>query len=451
MARFPRKVRTIVGRLIGSESKFFFKNSQWLVSSNAVRAVIVFARSIVIARGLGVEKFGTFTVLTTLVITVQEFFNLNVGSTVIKFGADYLAQEQRSELDAVFSLGFWGQLLVGFTSVPAVILIGVASYDLLVQVPGLQLLILILAVTRALAFLEEPCAAALRLFYRFKLNALLNITTAVLSLIFVVVALYLKPGSLTTLILAVAAGSIVRTALLVFSALWELRGGLSLTSPRRVAALRAQWKRTRYFVLGTSGSNTLKRFMNKGDVLLLSALSTPTEVGFYAVGKKIAAMLKVLADPLAMTIYPQIASLVAKRRVKDVKRLCMNGSLSFLVPVLVLIPVMYFFGERLISTGFGADYSESWTVALLVVIAASIHVVLFWSVALLNSLELVGIRFAVYAIASIAGCAVAFVLVDEHGADGMGFAVIAMNAIIQGSFLLAIKRKLGALSVPIKA
>jgi hypothetical protein len=80
---------------LDGQLKVLIKNSSWVFFANGVRTLLTFVKSIIIARGLGADLYGNYVLVVAFVGTIQEFFNLNIGAAVIKFGAD------RNELPAL--------------------------------------------------------------------------------------------------------------------------------------------------------------------------------------------------------------------------------------------------------------------------------------------------------------------------------------------------------------
>jgi O-antigen/teichoic acid export membrane protein len=79
---------------LDTQSKTLLKNSSWVFISNLVGAGLAFLRGIVIARGLGAELFGVYTLIVAFIITVQEVLNLNLGAAVIRYGSQYRSENK---------------------------------------------------------------------------------------------------------------------------------------------------------------------------------------------------------------------------------------------------------------------------------------------------------------------------------------------------------------------
>ena len=163
-------------KFVDGESVSFFRNSAWLFGDKTAHAAMVFARSVILARALGPELFGGLTVVMALVATIQEFFNLNVGSALIKFGAAYRERGESERMGALVKASY---LFTGSLAFLAIAVVGVvvsASYSVFLEVPGLGSYILVFAAGSALTLFDHLGKGLLRLFDRFRTNALINIS-----------------------------------------------------------------------------------------------------------------------------------------------------------------------------------------------------------------------------------------------------------------------------------
>ena len=86
---------------LDKESKTLFKNSSWVFFSNFFSTALAFLRSVVIARGLGAEIYGTYAIVVAFVALIQEFLNPNIGTALIKFGAVYHDEQRTDKLMAM--------------------------------------------------------------------------------------------------------------------------------------------------------------------------------------------------------------------------------------------------------------------------------------------------------------------------------------------------------------
>jgi O-antigen/teichoic acid export membrane protein len=67
------KIRSKIKSILDGETQTLFKNSAWVFVSNSYGILLAFLRSIVIARGLGAEILGIYSVIIAFVLTILYF------------------------------------------------------------------------------------------------------------------------------------------------------------------------------------------------------------------------------------------------------------------------------------------------------------------------------------------------------------------------------------------
>lgn len=424
------------------ESKLFIKNSRWLLSSNTISAIVAFVKSILIARGLGVELFGSYVVLTNFIFLMQEFFDHQIGSAIIKFGAEYKTSGKADELIGLIHASYLLSLIMAGISIISVSVISIYWYRSFIEIPGLTHYIIILSIASGLTLLDRPSIGILRLYSRFKINSIVNICLAVIDLTTITFVVLYWSNSLTAIIIAASVLFVLQMIVNNVSMYFELREEVKFFSRLPFYRIMSEWRKIWYFVIGTSGSNTIKKFINRGDVLILSALVGSTQVGYYAIAKKMASVIKLLTDPLSLTIYPQVASLIAEHKFTKVLKMLRETSFLVLLPLIIMLVLLFYKGEFIIQLAYGPDYIGAVHALLILMAATAIEAIFFWNVSLLNSLGLVAIRFTVYGVSALIGFATAISIVPAYGAVGMGLTLLLVNCIIQSCFLLASVKKI---------
>lgn len=447
MNRLVAKLRRFISARIDVDSLSFFRNSAWLFGDQTVRAVLVFVRSIVLARGLGPELFGGYTVAIALVATVQEFFNLNTGSALIKYGAEFREADRPRHLAALVKGAYLFTGLLVLISVAAVAGVVFLGYDVFLEVPDLEIAIIVLALTTGLSLFDHLGKGLLRLFDCFRLNALVNMGASVFELAALAGVVIAFPGRVDLVIFALAGARGLTAIVVTIAVAYELRGRVENVLKPGWGEIRDVMHETWRFVVGTSGSNTIRRLIRRGDILLLGALIGPAQVGFYAIAKKLATTVLVAVDPMAYSIYPQLATMVARERYKDLKQMLQNVMQLISAPIAVGIGLLLLFGKPFIGLVYGEEYRGAHVILVWIVAALSVEAIFFWTVSLLNSLDLVAVRFKVYTLAAIAGFVMAYVLVPVLGAAGMAISLLVVNLFTHLSFAWVNLRRMAELSV----
>lgn len=437
------QLRAMVRRRFDVESRALFRNSSWFFLTNINAAACDFLRSVVLARGLGVESFGIFILVTTLVRAILEFFNLNVGTALVKFGAEYTAAGQPGRLVALLKACFALAAITAAASVAFVVAASFFAYDTFVSQPGYRGSMQIYAVAASLSFFDYVSISLLNLYFKFRLNSAIKIGLDIMELAMLAVAVWLRPGDVTFLIGAAAIALALKAIVYNGGALWEMRElvGPNLRVP--LAAIGADRRRIGGFLINNSLSRTVHTMIFSGDVLLLGALNGPAQAGYYTIAKKLAFAVLRLTDPMASSIFPQLARLIAQRDFAQVKTMLarVTGGTGVVVSVFFVLALL--FGTPLMTFVYGDAYRPAATALIVLVAAAGLGAVFFWSTSLIISLGRVDARLRAYVAALLVSGSIAWVLVPDYGATGLAVAMLAAIVVMQGMFVFVCLRVLG--------
>lgn len=435
-------IKNLFKEKLDTELKLLIKNSSWVFLANFIVSLCMFLRSVILARILGVEIYGTFFLIIAFVFTIQEFFNLNIGTALIKFGAGYITEEKFEKFVALVKTCF---LLTGLSAIISIAFVAIVcnfAYGIFIEKPGLELYVVLFAVGSSLSFFDYISASILRLFDKFRLNSLIVILMSFVDLVFVGLIAYLFPKQLSKLIFTMVCTKILRTILINGVAFWELRKELLLHMYAALSEIRSDWKNIRSFIINNSLSRTLKSLTSNGDVLILGVLSGSLQVGYYGVAKKLAFIILRVTDPMRDAIYPQIASLISRREVTKVKNLLIKITKISAIPLVLVFIFLLFFNNWVIISIYGADFQRASIPFLFLFIAASISSIFFWSLSTIFSLGKVKLRLVTNLVSLLIGICFVIILTPTYGAIGVAIAFLITELIKQFTFVWVTKKKL---------
>lgn len=437
-----QKIRNKFKKTFDTESKVLFRNSSWVFAGNAISTGLAFLKTVLIARILGVELLGIYTLSIAFVLTTQEFLRLNVAMGLIRFGAGFAAEGRKDKVVAVIKFSL---LLSGAGGLLSVIVIALAlgfAYDYFIKIPGLELYILLFAFANATSFFDAVSRACLKLHYKFKINSVIQVVMDLLEFGLVSITLLLYPKDLKAFFLASVAARFINSTVCNYAAYRELLPELRPWLKSRISTISADYKNYFKYILGNSFSSSLKVFMNQGDVLLLGSLVNTQAVGLYSTGKKLAYSVLTLTDPLASSVFPQFSHLVAKKEYVRIKAMLGKITLLIAVPALLILLFCYLVREPLLSTLYGKEFSGAADPFFVSLIGALQGSVFFWALPLIQSLGLIRKRFLVYLTAIVTGALFGLWLIPGYGATGAALALLAANLYITGRFVQASWRRL---------
>jgi O-antigen/teichoic acid export membrane protein len=100
----------------------------------------------------------------------------------------------------------------------------------------------------------------------------------------------------------------------------------------------------------------------------------------------------------------------------------------------LLIPAILF-RETIVELVYGIQFIPAANTFIIHLLGALQGSIFFWTLPLMNSLGLTGLRFRIYLFATIAGLVVAWATAATAGAAGVASALLTANLIITGLFL----------------
>ncbi|HRH66895.1 MAG TPA: oligosaccharide flippase family protein [Bacteroidia bacterium] len=412
---------------LDAESKTLFKNSTWVFFSNFFSTALAFLRSVVIARGLGAEIYGTYAIVVAFVALIQEFLNPNIGTALIKFGAVYQGEQRTDKLMAMVKSSLVASFVMALVSVVVVALLSFISYSAFFEKPGLEWFIVAYAIAASITYVNSISRGLLRLYYKFKLSSVIQMIMDVLETGMIAVAVFFYPKDLNVFFVAVILTRFLNGLICNALAFWELRKELMPHHAVSTSIVSEDQRSFSRFVVGNSIGNSLKTVISQGDVLLLGALSNAEQVGFYSVAKKVAFSVFTLSDPLVQSIYPQLSKLLAEKRFPEIRRMLLKITSLAMIPSLLFLIVAFFFNEWIIVTVYGSEYSPAALPFYYFLIGAVLGASTFWVLPLVQSLGLVRMRVKVYVFTILIGSVSAWLLVPTWHAAGMSLALLITN------------------------
>ena len=409
------------------QTKILLKNSSWVLGSNVLRAVVVFFRGIVIARGLGAELFGTLNIIAAFAGLIQQFLGFTIGSAIMKFGASYFANKEYRMLAALVKGGLYISALLALVSVLVITGFTLFIYDVFFEDPDLETFVVLFAIITSTSFIDKISKTLLRLLYRFKEDAFIVIGSAVADLIIIGIAVYTYPRDFAAFFYAMLIGKLLASVLLNGIAFIYVKKLIGSYWNVPIKVLRHQRKALQNYTLNNTGSRVLRTFMNNGDVLLLGALLGPIPVGFYNIAKKLAQSIMIVIDPLTLTLFPQLSILIAEKKYGEIKVMIRKVTRFTLLPCVAVIVGLFVFREDIIVFAYGIEYIDAAKPFIYLAINAILGAVLFWHLPLLLSMGLVKLRLQINAMVLILGATVAYVITPSLGATGTAIGLLLAN------------------------
>lgn len=440
-----KKVRA----LLQSQTKLLMKNSSWIFAGNFLRTGLVFLKGVVLVRILGSELYGLHAIIISFVSIVQEFLNLNIGTTIIKFGATYRSEKKPKLLVALIKAGILTSLASALLSILIIVLLLIYSYDVFLEEKNLEWYIITYAFASGTMFFNSITQGVLRLYYKFIALSAMSVIVTVIEFGIVLVAVYIEPTKLSALFIGLIIAKLVGAAILAVGTFMQVKDQLKEDIGSSIFNIRADWKTIGSFTIANSGSRSIHTVANKGDVMLLAALGGadgPVWVTFYNLAKKLAYAVLTVVDPLVQSIYPQFSVLMSEKKYRDILKMINQVTRMSLVPGIIFLVVVYFTKDWLITTIYGADRIGAAEPFVYHMLSAVLGTIFFWNLSLIISIGMVRFRLVISALATAAGAAVAYYYIPLWGASGAALGLLVTNFLIIISFSVVSYLTIGRLA-----
>jgi O-antigen/teichoic acid export membrane protein len=335
--------------------------------ANLCAAIVLLITSILLARIWGPPSFGVLATLLTVVSIIVDTTDFGIGITLVRLVGKYrVADPMRyqyillvalmADVGIGLLLAFLGMLIAPSVSF---VLFRTDQYTSLVRIGLISS-----SVWSAAAYV----AAILKAHERFFALAAWAVLPIILrSLCMLGAAIWGR--SLEAVMLGYLASTVVSSAvgmLLVIRLYW----------PQNVVLFRVKLEvidEVFHFAKWIALSIVLGTIASRFDVLLLSALSNPDQVGIYAVAVQLAAISPLVLNTLNTALIPR----VSKLRTRDDYRVYLRNSLSISAIVSAGYIFLILVGEQLVRFLYGSVYSSAAEVLRLLLLA-HIITVLAW-------------------------------------------------------------------------
>ncbi len=417
-------------------------NGAKLFTSKTFVTGIRLVQVVVVARFLGVSGYGQYVTLTVFVLAVNQFLDVRVSETTIRFGSEYQAAGEWGRLAATVKLSYLVDLCTGLLAFVVVYLIAPWGAGTILHAPALEWAIRLYAWTLLISTVDNTSNAVLKISDRFGWAAIYGGAMAVLELAAIGVAIVLSRGLIGIIVAllvkdvvsAITNVSLARKALsndLPADVFW--RSSFRLVSDRYRELVR--------FVLSTNFVAYLRMAATKLDVLLLSFFTSADEVGLYKVAMNVSGAVLRISDPLFAAILPDLTSLWSSGKNKRFRNLVKNVSFAALVGFIPAVILILAFKNQALGFFFGAEYVGAAPLISIGIWGFLCGCVFFWIWPALLSIGRPEIAVYVGAVSAVLQIALIYYLAPRYGAVGVVWSFV-VTQVLSHIILLASLQKL---------
>ncbi len=404
---------------------------------------------VLLARFLGLDQFGLFSLVISYVRFINNFVDLKISEASIKYISEYREKNDKERVRCFIKFFYLIDFLSGVVAfVLCIALAGVANSLFIKSGESFQY-VLILSSTLLISTVNQNSHAILQSLKKFRESALFRVFQNFLRITLISVAFFLGFG-LKGFFVAYLATAFINFAVLQISVHRTLRdeqmdGWVSAN----LGKIRNKMKEAAWFIMNTAiSSSAYFSFSAHLPILLLGYFSGTEASGLYKVARSVARVLDKISGPVYSVVYPALARLGSNEAYKEIRKLIiysLKELMKFLLPVSI---AFFIFADLIIKIAFGDEYLPASDALRVLVIAFTLARPAFWTPVALLALGRPGIR-TIYVIFS--GCVTSvamLMLVQQYSYMGAAYAsfVTMLIEILMGAFVFLYIRQRERLS-----
>jgi O-antigen/teichoic acid export membrane protein len=379
--------KPLLSKLPRSISHFFdnvliqriVRNSGYLFSATGISAGLSMLQSILAARLLGVTDFGILGTITVFTSVVNKFASFRMSELVIKYVGEYTVSGDSRRAAAVFKTAGITETLTSIFAFLLIWLLAPLGARYFAKDAGLAGWFILYGLIVLANFMAESSTGLLQIFDRYRAIAVVTVGQSLLTVILVAIA-YLYQGGLLEVLLAYMAGKTVGSLSLTVIAWSEAGhhwGSGWWRSP--FGLLRERLREVGRFAISTNISATINLVNKDGELLWVSALSSPTGAGYYKLALSMVNLVQLPVSPLPQATYPELSREAARRDWTSLRKILRQGSwLAFSYAVAASL-VLLIFGPLIIRILYTPEFLPAYPALLILSVGYLVADTFYWN------------------------------------------------------------------------
>lgn len=341
--------------------KKVFKNAGILAGGDVIAALLGFISFSILARSLGVNTLGLFTVIITYVTLVDKFVNFQSWQALIKY-CDKI-KDDKSKFDSLLSFGLLIDLVSAFLAffISITLCKFIGSFFNWNQ----ETINLIKIYSFVILFnIEGTPTAIFRIGNKFIYFSKKAIITSILKLFFFILC-WLYSFEIQYYIYSTLVAQIIGYLFFFFKALKysNLRPWKYLNK-KNIEIVLDKNPKFLNFILASNIQSSLKLTTSLLDVLLVSKFIGNSAVGLLQLTKQFSKIFKQISSPLYKSIYPELTSLWNLNKFKEFKFLIFKSMKIMTIFSISVYIIFLLIGKYAIVYYVGEDFVGSYNLML---------------------------------------------------------------------------------------
>ncbi len=433
------RVRQFVRARTDAIMRSVLKNSGWVMCAQATNAFAMFGETLLLARFLGVEKFGVFILLMSTADLVFGLLDFRTGEAVTKFLPEFKRKHGIIGVSELLLLIFGIDFIVAGLGLLIIFLLAWAPPAILSFSSGYTWPLIILGMGGASKALVRSVGSYLRVSNAFPLATMLGIAATLFRIVTVAIIVINVPDIFTASV-AIAMSEFMFFLLLGIAAMVSFRkhGIHPLTARPRF--LKKQRKSVIAFLFNTNLASTVRILSTKLDVFILAALSSPSIVALYKIASRMAGTVLLFSDPMISAVYPELSKLHATNALSALRRVLRTLTITLSLFALLAITAFALTGKWLLVNFIGREFLEAYPNMIIMLVGTAFSMIFFWVRPMLLVYSQTGKLLTIAVISLIVQLISLFFFVPHFGGQGAAFAFMLSYLITPALSIYALRR-----------
>ena len=394
-------------------------------------SIFAAAEPVLIARFLGVEQFGLFSLIIAYVAIVNGLIDLKSFHAVIRYVGQSRELGEKDKVLSFIKVFYVLDFLVGVVALAVCLLLAGVANDLFIHSENAFKFTLIYSSSVLVSSINQNSEAILKIFDRFKTIAFIRTSRTGLRVALVAGCLLAGFGIEEILVCYVIAAFVffLMLQITVFQVLKQ--SGFKRWTTAKVENLGATIKEVRPFVLTSTFTGFLNNAFSKQiPVLILGYFTSKEAVGLYRVATIFSGIGVRLRKPVEDTIYPALVAAQSRGSKEAFSKIVSYSTKNLLKVFLPLGLIFFLFADKIIIIFFGSAYEPATLALQLIVISELLSGFYFWIDSVELALNRLRQRMIRVGLSSVSYIAVLLVLVHGYSYNGVAASRLAPAIII---------------------
>jgi len=401
-----------------------------LLGGNAFAAGLGFVQGILAVRLIGVTDWGLVTTVMLFATNVNRLLSFRMSEVIVQRLGMALPAGKKAEAAATVKAAVLVEAatsILAFVALAALVPWAAVVFGENIHYAPLFLLYGFIILGNVVT---ESATGVLQSLRRFDWITRINIAQSFATAAIILFA-FLRGGGVFEIVLAFTIGKTINGLGLALFALRELR-----------LALGADWWRTPLrslpdprgmfgFMLNTNLNGTVYLFTRDSILLILAALLSTTEVGYFKLAQSLINLVMLPLDPFIAPTYAEISRSVAQKQWAATRQLLRRVSLLSAAVVLAVGGGLALTGWFLVPLIYGLEAAPAYPVLLILLAGYGFASIFQWNRPLFLALGKPGYPMLVSLLLGVVELTLIFALVPRMGH-------FALAAILSANFIVSI-------------